>query len=168
MAFQDLGDLLDAGLSLPYKGKIYAVPPVDAETGLRFQRLAEVAARAAQAAETGQELDAVVLDDADEVDLYRDALGPAYDAMIADRVPWPVLKTAAVTAWLDAAVSREAAEAYWNAAGTPDPEALAGNRASRRAARSTRQPGSASGTTPTRKATKATGTRGRRSSTTGS
>jgi hypothetical protein len=170
VAFQDLGDLLDAGLSLPYKGKTYLIPPVDAETGLRFQRLAEVAAQLAHAAETGQELEAEVLDDAGEVDLYRDALGPAYDAMIADRVPWPMLKTAAVTAWLDAAVSREAAEAYWNAAGAPDPEALAGNRASRRAARSTRQPGSANGTTRTRKATasaKVTGTRGRRSSTTG-
>jgi hypothetical protein len=117
-------------LSLPYKGKTYLIPPVDAETGLRFQRLAEVAAKLAQAPEngegTGPELDAVVLDDAGEVDLYRDALGPVYDAMIADRVPWPMLKVAAVTAWLDAAVSREAAEAYWNAAGTPDPEALAG------------------------------------------
>lgn len=169
MAFQDLGDLLDAGLSLPYKGKTYLVPPVDAETGLRFQRLAEVAAQVAQAAETGQELDAEVLDDAGEVDLYRDALGPAYETMLADRVPWPMLKTAAVTAWLDAAVSREAAEAYWNAAGAPDPEALAGNRATRRAARSTRQPGSASGTTRTRKATATpkTGSRGRRSSTAG-
>lgn len=169
MAFRDLGELLDAGLSLPYKGKTYVIPPVDAETGLWFQRLAEVAAQLAQAVETGQELDAVVLDDAGEVDLYRDALGPAYDAMIADRVPWPVLKTAAVTAWLDAAVSREAAEAYWNAAGTPDPETLAGNRATRRAAaRSTRQPASGSGTTRTRKATTAgKGTPGRRSSSAG-
>jgi len=168
MAFQDLGDLLDAGLSLPYKGKTYLVPPVDAETGLRFQRLAEVAAQLAHAAETGQELEAEVLDDAGEVDLYRDALGPAYEEMLADRVPWPMLKTAAVTAWLDAAVSREAAEAYWNAAGAPDPEALAGNRASRRAARSTRQPGSASGTTRTRKATAARkGTPGRTSSSAG-
>ncbi|GAB3467090.1 DUF7426 family protein [Actinophytocola sediminis] len=164
MVFQDLGDLLDAGLSLPYKGKIYLVPPVDAETGLRFQRLAEVAAQLAQAGDDEGELDAVVLDDMGEVDLYRDALGPAYETMLADRVPWPMLKTAAVTAWLDAAAGRAAAEAYWNAAGRPDPEALAGNRASRRAVRSTRQPGSGSGTTRTRKA-KATKTAvpGRRS-----
>lgn len=169
MAFKDLGDLLDAGLLLPYKGKTYVIPPVDAETGLKFQRLAEVAAQLAQATETGEELDAVVLDDAGEVDLYRDALGPAYDAMIADRVPWPMLKTAAVTAWLDAAVSRDAAEAYWNAAGTPDPEALAGNRASRRAARSTRPRASANGTTRTRATGKATakGTPGRPSSKSG-
>jgi hypothetical protein len=167
MAFRDLDELLDAGLSLPYRGKTYLVPSVDAATGLRFQRLAEVAAQAVQAAETGQELDAELLDDTGEIDLYRDALGPAYEAMLADRVPWPVLKTAAVTAWLDAAVSREAAEAYWNAAGTPDPEALAGNRASRRAARSTRPRASASGTTRTRKTATGTGTPGRRSSNTG-
>jgi hypothetical protein len=174
MAFRDLSEVLDAGLSLPYKGKTYTVPPVDAETGLRLQRLAEIAAQVAKAAENGAPLDEVALDDDAEVDLYRDALGTAYEEMLADRVPWPMLKVAGVTAWLDTAVSREAAEAYWNAAGAPDPEALAGNRATRRAGvRSTRQPGSASGTTRTRKATtKATtaktGTRGRRSSTAGS
>jgi hypothetical protein len=168
MAFRDLDDLLDSGLSLPIKGKTYTVPPVDAETGLRLQRLAEVAAAAAQAGEAGEPLDTVALDDAGEIDLYRDALGAAYDEMVADRVPWSALKLAGVTAWLDAAVSREAAETYWNAAGAPDPEASAGNRASRRAARSTRQPASVSGTTRTRKAPAKTGTRGRRSSTTGS
>lgn len=171
MAFRDLSEVLDGGLSLPYKGKSYTVPPVDAETGLRLQRLAEVAAQAAKAAETGEPLDTVALDDDAEVDLYRDALGTAYDEMLADRVPWPMLKLAGVTAWLDAAVSREAAEAYWNAAG--DPEALAGNRETRRAAaRSTRRPASARGTTRTRKAattarTAKTGTRGRTSSTAG-
>ncbi|WP_424183855.1 DUF7426 family protein [Actinokineospora sp. G85] len=165
MPFRDLGELLDAGLKLPIRGKVYTVPPVDAETGLRLQRLAEIAAQVADVAENGGSLDGVVLDDAAEVDLYRDALGAAYDEMLADRVPWPALKLAGVTAWLDAAVSREAAEAYWNAAGSP--EASAGNRATRRtAARSTRQPASASGTTRTRKATAAktaTGTRGRKS-----
>lgn len=168
MAFRDLSEVLDAGLSLPYNGKSYTVPPVDAETGLRLQRLAEVAAQVAHAAESGEVLDEIALDDEQEVDLYRDALGPAYDEMVADRVPWPMLKLAGVTAWLDAAVNRETAEAYWNAGGSPDPEALAGNRASRRAARSTRQPASASGTTRTRKApTKTAGTRGRKSSTAG-
>jgi len=166
MAFRDLSEVLDTGLPLPINGKTYVVPPVDAETGLRLQRLAEVATQAAKATEDGESLDAIVLDDDTEVDLYRDALGAAYDEMLVDRVPWPALKVAGVTAWLDAAVSREAAEAYWNAAG--DPEALAGNRATRRAARSTRRPDSASGTTRTRKATPKTGTRGRRSSTTGS
>jgi hypothetical protein len=168
MAFRDLSEVLDAGLSLPYKGKTYTVPPVDAETGLRLQRLAEVAAQVAKAAEDGEPLDEIALDDDAEVDLYRDALGSAYDEMLVDRVPWPMLKVAGVTAWLDAAVSREAAEAYWNSAGNPDPEALAGNRATRRAAaRSTRRPESASGTTRTRKATPKTGTRGRTSSTAG-
>ncbi|WP_420803659.1 DUF7426 family protein [Saccharothrix deserti] len=162
--FRDLSEVLDAGLALPIWGKVYTVPPVDAETGLKLQRLAEVAAQVADAAENGGSLDGIVLDDAAEVDLYRDALGAAYDEMVADRVPWPALKIAGVTAWLDAAMSRETAEAYWNAAGSP--EALAGNRASRRAARSTRQPDSASGTTRTRKAApKATAkaTRGRKS-----
>lgn len=165
MAFRDLGELLDAGLALPIRGKVYTVPPVDAETGLKLQRLAEVAAQVAEATENGGSLDGVALDDAAEVDLYRDALGSAYEEMLADRVSWPALKLAGVTAWLDAAVGREAAEAYWNAAGSP--EASAGNRETRRAAaRSTRRPASESGTTRTRKASAAktaTGTRGRKS-----
>ena len=164
MAFRDLSEVLDAGLPLPIKGKTYLVPPVDAETGLRLQRLAEVAAQAAKAVENGERLDAIVFDDDDEIDLYRVALGAAYEEMLADGVSWPALKIAGVTAWLDSAVGREAAEAYWNAAG--DPERLAGNRATRRAARSTRRPASASGTTRTR--TAKTGTRGRTSSTAGS
>lgn len=163
MAFRDLSEVLDAGLSLPINGKTYLVPAVDAETGLRLQRLAELAAQTAHAVENGEPLDGIVLDDAHEVDLYRDALGTAYEQMITDRVPWPALKIAGVTAWLDAAVGRETAEAYWHAGG--DPERLAGNRAKRRAARSTRRPASASGTTRTR--AKATGTRGRKSSSTG-
>jgi hypothetical protein len=40
----------------------------------------------ARAAETRQ-----VLDDANEVDLYRNAHGPAYDVILADQLPWPVL-----------------------------------------------------------------------------
>ena len=164
MAFHDLSEVLDAGLSLPISGRVYVVPPVDAETGLRLQRLAEVAVQAAKAAESGEPLDGIALDDLGEVDLYRDALGVVYEEMIADRVPWPALKIAGVTAWLDAAVGRETAEAYWHAGG--DPERLAGNRATRRAGvRSTRRPASASGTTRTR--AKATGTRGRKSSSTG-
>ncbi|TCO64389.1 DUF7426 family protein [Actinocrispum wychmicini] len=165
MAFRDLSEVLDAGLSLPINGKTYVVPPVDAETGLRLQRLAELAATVAHAVEAGEQIDTVALDDAGEIDLYRDALGTVYDEMIADRVSWPALKLAGVTAWLDAAVGREAAEAYWNGAGSP--EAPAGNRATRQAARSTRQPVSGSGTTRTRTATPKAGTPGRRSSTTG-
>ncbi|GGM65220.1 hypothetical protein GCM10012275_39730 [Longimycelium tulufanense] len=162
MAFRDLSELLDPGLPLPINGKTYVVPPPDAQTGLRLQRLAEHAAKVAQAAESGEPLDAVALDDDDEIDLYRDALGSAYDEMLADQVPWPALKIAGITAWLDAAVSRDAAETYWHAAGNP--ERAAGSRATRAAARSTRRPASASGTTPRRRKA---GTPGPRSSATG-
>jgi hypothetical protein len=125
MAFRDLGEVLDAGLSLPYKGKTYVIPPADAETGLRFQRLAEVAAQAAQDAEAGDELDAELLDDAGEVDLYRDALGPAYDAMISDRVPWPMLKVAAVT---EARRPLRSGSSFWMAATLNDPPMTAALR----------------------------------------
>lgn len=64
MAFRDLGELLHAGLSLPHNGKTDVIPRVDAENRVAVPAAGQVAAQAAQAAETGDELDAVVLDDA--------------------------------------------------------------------------------------------------------
>lgn len=162
MGFRDLAEVLDPDLALPIGGKTYRVPPVDAETGLRLQRLAEHAAKVAKAAESGDDADTVALGDDDEVDLYRQALGSAYDEMVADGVSFAALKVAGITAWLYAAVDAATAEGYWNAAG--DPEALAGNRDNRRAARSTRQQESATGTNPT---PKPPGTTGKHSSATG-
>ncbi|MEV5537458.1 hypothetical protein AB0L13_11410 [Saccharopolyspora shandongensis] len=163
MALRDLSEVLDPELLLPIKGKIYRVPPVDAETGLRLQRLAEHAAKLAHAVEAGDEPDTEALGDDNELDLYRDALGSAYGEMLADRVPFAWLKIAGITAWLHAAVGAERAEAYWNAAGNP--EAFAGNREQRRAARSTRQPALQSGTNP--KPAPPAGTTGQPSSRTG-
>lgn len=163
MALRDLSEVLDPDLSLPIRGKTYRVPPVDAETGLRLQRLAEHAAKLAHAVEAGESPDAEALGEDSELDLYRDALGSAYEEMLGDKVPFAWLKVAGITAWLHAAVGAEQAEAYWNAAG--DPEAFAGNREQRRAARSTRQPVSASGTNP--KPAPPAGTTGKQSSPTG-
>ena len=164
MTLRDLSEVLDPDLCLPIRGKTYRVPPVDAETGLRLQRLAEHTAKIAHAIDNGESPDAEALGDDSELDLYRDALGTAYEEMLADRVPFAWLKVAGITAWLHAAVDAEQAEAYWNSAG--DPEALAGNREQRRAARSTRQPDSASGTPP-KPAPPAAGTTGKPSSPTG-
>lgn len=166
MALHDLSDFLDPNLSLPIKGTTYTVEPPDAETGLRLQRLSDWMLGAAAAVESDTEAPAPsdqLVDDAAELDMYRDALGAAYAAMIADRMPWPMLKVAGMTAFLHWTVGAEQAEAYWSAGGRPEPQA--GNRASRRAARSTPRPDSASGTSPNRKAGK--GTAGRKSSTTG-
>lgn len=176
MAYRDLDELLDGGLDLPIGGKLYRVPPVNAETGLRLQRLHDwmfgvAAAVKAHEDDPGQDLAlpepaAELLTDAQELDMYRKSLGTAYDEMIDDGVAWPRFKVAGMTAFLHHTQSAEAAERYWNAGGRP--EASAGNRAGRRAAaRSTPPPASASGTTRTPKAGPVTARSGRTSSSAG-
>lgn len=162
MAYRDLDELLDGGLELPIGGKVYAVPPVDAETGLRLQRLHDWMFGVAAAVKAHEddpdagelsvpEPGGELLSDAQEIDMYRKSLGTAYDEMLTDGVAWPQFKVAGMTAFLHHTQSPEAAEAYWNAGGLP--EASAGNRARRRAAaRSTPQRASGSGMSRTRKA----------------
>ncbi|MEU3710486.1 DUF7426 family protein [Streptomyces catenulae] len=146
MAFKEIGQLLNDGLHLPIGERTYTVPAPSAETGLRVQAIINAAAVAAD----GGEADEQVLADAAERDLYRDALGAAYDEMIADGVTWPELKHCAITAMVWIAQDTEAAERYWDAGG--DPSRLAPNRETRRAqarsgaASSTPNRGSSSGT----------------------
>ncbi|MFJ7902372.1 hypothetical protein ACIQ6V_18080 [Streptomyces sp. NPDC096198] len=143
MAFEALDELLVESLPLPIGGRIYTVPAPSAEVGLRTQALINAAAVAAD----GGKADEQVLGDAAERDLYRDVLGTAHDEMVADGVPWPALKHAALTSMVWIAQDKTAAEKFWNAAG--DPNRLAPNRAARRqsgAANSTRSRGSMSGT----------------------
>ncbi|TBO59007.1 hypothetical protein EYS09_14275 [Streptomyces kasugaensis] len=144
MAFKALGELLDEALQLPVDGTLYTVPAPSAAVGLRTQALINAAAVAAD----GGQVDEQVLGDAAERDLYRDVLGSAHDEMVAAGVTWPALKHCAITAMVWIAQDKEAAEAFWNAAG--DPNRLASNRAARRnspsgAASSTRSRGSTSG-----------------------
>lgn len=166
MAFQDLSDLLDPTLDLPIQGKVYRVPPVDAETGLRFQRMHDWAlgvSAATQADTAVPAPDTELLDDAAELDLTRASLGSAYEEMFADGVPYEYIRIAGLTSFINVVQGRDAAEKFWKAGGRPEPSA--GNRAARRAARSTPRPGSPSGTSRTRQAGKATA--GGKSSTTG-
>lgn len=169
MTFRDLSELLDPGLSLPINGTTYLVPPPDAETGLRLQRMSDWLIGVAAASQTDTDAprpDAQLVSDAEELDLYRDSLGSAYTEMIDGGVPWPWIKVAGMTAFLHWTVGAEQAEAYWAAGGRPEPRA--GNRATRRAARSTPPQGSATGTNPTRPAPhKQAASRGATSSRTG-
>ncbi|MFH8345012.1 hypothetical protein [Streptomyces sp. NPDC018045] len=144
MAFKELGELLDETLAIPIKGTVYTVPAPSAEIGLRVQAITNAAAVAAD----GGRVDETILSDAAERDLFRDVLGTAHRQMVADGVPWPALKHAAITAMVWIAQDQDAAEAFWNSGG--DPNRLAPNRAARRArpgaANSTQSRGSTSGT----------------------
>lgn len=144
MAFEALGELLDESLELPIAGRLYTVPAPSAEVGLRTQAIVHAAAVAAD----GGRVDEEILSDAAERDLYAELLGPAHEQMVADAVPWPALRHAAITAMVWVAQDKNAAERFWNSAG--DPNRLAPNRAARRspsgAASSTTSRGSTSGT----------------------
>ena len=119
MAFKDLGDWAElGGLRLPISGKVYQVPPVSAELGPQLQALMSSAGDMAEGSDPS-DVDRQVLDDLGEQDLFRRVLGPVYDEMVADGVPWPALKHAAMTVIFDATIDRETAERYWQTLGKP-------------------------------------------------
>lgn len=162
---QQLGSFLDPILAIPYRGKTYEVQAVDAETGLRLQKLVAAGVRTA----LDGEIDPATIElvnDADEQGFYETILGPVYDQLIEDKVSSPALKFIGQTALMWHAQDFELAETFWRAEG----KAPAPNREQRRtatrtrtaAAPTTQTPKSANGTT-TPKATTSRPTRGKKS-----
>lgn len=153
--FQDLDEFFDDSLALPVGGKLYRIPPPDAEVGLLCQRLMQAGLAAEQGEQVNDpelnELAAVVLDDDEERDLYVRILGPVWAELRADGVSWPKIQHVGSTALVWVAAGKEAAAKIWVAGSTG--EAPAPNRATRRAtvsaAKSTRSRGSATTTTRT-------------------
>lgn len=146
--FEALDELFDDTLTLPIKGKTYKIPSPSAEDGLKIQRIATVAARLVKG---GESIDTTLLDDEEEIDLYRLCLGPVYDQLLTE-VSWSQLRHAGMTAMIWIVADVEAAQQYWATGG--DPSLMAPNRAARRAAKksgsgagsTTRSRGSMSGT----------------------
>ena len=138
MSFKDLRETLAPGLSLPIGGKTYLIKPISAEVGLRMQDLMSVAAKVAKAQKdkteyTPTEGDTVILTDAAEADLFKEALGDSWDEMLTD-LSFEELKLCALTVIFHATQGADFAEMYWNAGG----KAPAPNRAERRTATRTR------------------------------
>lgn len=168
MGFEDLGDWADiAGLKLPIGGKVYALPPISSELGLRIIAIMEFGSDLAYGRDPNVG-DTDVLSDADERALYRDVLGAVHDEMIADGVAWRALKHAALTAMFDVSINREFAEAYWQRLGKQAPAKKPAkkptDRQPRKATASKTTSASTGGTTRSRPAKKAAAPRGRRSS----
>lgn len=112
MPFEDLAAYISGGFELPVAGRTYTIPAPVARDGLWLQALLDglesvVLTRAIGAANKA------VLEDEQERGAYQMALGPAYDEMLANDVPWPALKHAGMTAWLYWTRGEEAAERYW-------------------------------------------------------
>jgi len=152
---KQLGSFLDPILAVPYRGKTYEIPAVDAETGLRLQKLVAAGVRTA----LDGEIDPATIElvnDADEKGFYETLLGPVYDELIADGASSPAVKFIGQTALMWHAQDFEMAETFWRAEGkAPAPnreQRRTATRTSTAAATTTKKPASRTGTT-TRKAT---------------
>ncbi len=165
--FEALGELLDEFIELPVpigdgedrKVRMYRIESPSGRDGLKVERITSVAMQLAMG---GENINTNVLDDDEEIDLYRTLLGKQYDQLLEDGVKWSWLRHVALTTLMWVSSGMGPAEKYWKAAG--DPERLAPNREARR---SKQQAGSAAETsTPRRGSTSGTnrnrGSKGRR------
>lgn len=148
MSFRDLDEFFRSELRLPIRGREYVVPSPDAETGLWAQRLMATASKAADGKEVSDEqARSLDLSDDEERGLYGKLLGPAFDEMVADKIPWEHVKHAGMTALIWTAGNTEAAEQFWNSGGVPDPPNPPKPKGkSSGSGKSTRKQGSTSGT----------------------
>jgi hypothetical protein len=112
MAYEDLAAFVRPGFDLPILGRSYYVPPPSAEDGLWMQALMDGAESAALTRSIGA-ANKAVLSDEQERTLYQLALGDAWEQMLADKVSWPVVKHAGMTAWLHWTRGADAGERYW-------------------------------------------------------
>lgn len=129
MPFRELDEWFDSSLKLPIQGKTYRIESVDAETGVWCQRIFSVAVKAADGGDVDAEtVKTLAFDDDQEIDLYSRLMGPTYDEMRTDGLPWEWIKLAGTTCLMWVVNGMEAAEAFWNAgggtpeAGRPEPQ----------------------------------------------
>ena len=150
---QELDDFLSPVLLVPARGKDYRINAVDAATGLRLQKMMATGIKV-QAGRDLTEKDLELVSDEEEEDFFRTVLGPTYDELIADKIPYQGLKQIASLVMIWTTQSFDAAQQYFLAGG----KAPAPNREARRtatptrtaAATTTKRPASAN-TTSTRK-----------------
>jgi hypothetical protein len=129
--FEALDDFLSDGLDLPVRGndgrvRVYHIPEPTAEAGIRVERITSFAARLASG---GAAPETKVLDDEEELDLYRLCLGDAYERLRAE-LSWSMFKHVSLTVMLWITADDETALEYWKTGELPGKAAR--NRAQRR------------------------------------
>ena len=168
---RDALEVLDLVLRLPVGGKTYRVDPPTAAVGIRLQGMLAAALVADAITDRGEdaaELRAELTLSGDrEADFGRDCLGPAYDEMLADDVPAPVVELAITTAFYAWTVGRDFARAWWDAGGKApapmSPRRPTETRTRPAAANTTPSRASRTGMRAARKRRRAMATRSRRS-----
>jgi hypothetical protein len=139
---KDFTEFAVGPLQLPIKGKLYTIPPIDIATGLLLRKA--VIDEDAKALEE--------LAGTDDEAAYRRVLGPVYDEMKADHVPWDALDRAYLTAITDHQRGRLIAETVWEVGHDPKAIPALMSAAARiatsgaAAANTTQTPGSGNGT----------------------
>jgi len=120
--FQDYLEVVEP-LELPLNGKVYRIPEVSREDGIRFRMAVD---------------EAEGFEPLTDEETFRIFLGSAYDEMIADKVSQAFIQRCLDTAMADHLSGRLVAEIMWTTGG--DPKAVkqyvtdnAPNRAARRA-----------------------------------
>ncbi|WP_445524805.1 DUF7426 family protein [Streptomyces cyslabdanicus] len=154
--FEALDNFLDDYLELPVKGRdgqtrVYRIEDPSAEDGIRIERITSLAARLAAG---GKRPDAPVLDDEEELDLYRACLGTEYEPLKRE-LSWSVFKHVSLTVMFWVTTDRETAAEFWQTGQQPG---KAQNRAARRAQAKPGTSGSAAEST-TRSPASTSGTR---------
>lgn len=135
--FADLDAVFSPGIRFSIAGRPYTILPPSAEVGLWCQRLAQ-AAGVLRAAETDAELAAAMEQIGEVPDLPGDltmpqrVLGPLWQQLADDGVDHARIRFVALTAFAWVIGDEDAARRYWDSGGRP--EAVAPNRATRRAA----------------------------------
>lgn len=116
--FQDLAEMLDPFLPLPIRGKTYRIPDPGITVGLRAQATVAIATKI-KAGETvsADDVAALQLDDAEEIDFTKSMLGPCFDEMQADSLPWEYLRHAAKTVFMWLVQDRDEAAKVWSSLG---------------------------------------------------
>lgn len=165
--FEDLDAFFDDHLELPIRGKLYRIPPADAELGLLCSRLVmagtQVANSGKVADRTATELneEGAKLDDEEEADIYRRLLGSVQDEMIADGLDWQRIQHVGSTALIWTALGKSAALNFWKSGarpkvpGPPPPAAPQDHKQKRKGTAKSGRQGSPVGTTHQRDATPA-------------
>lgn len=153
--FEALDDFLSEGLDLPVKGKDgvvreYHIADPSAEAGIKIERITSLAARLAAG---GSLPEGKVLDDEEELDLYRLCLGDTYEKLRTE-TSWSMFKHVSLTVMFWITTDEDTARQYWATGEAPGKAGR--NRAERRqtsrgssargAANGTRSPASTSGT----------------------
>lgn len=140
MALKDLRSILKDGHELPINGRVWVIPHVTAQVGLRFQDFVGVAGKAAKAEHDGTDYtptdeDTEVLSDLQEMDLFHEVLHSGlFEEMQGAGLNFAEIRIAAYYALFHAVFGEDKADAFWRAGG----KASAPNRAARRTATQTR------------------------------